>query len=106
MEEFQEIANIKVGLLGNILLTIIGILIYNIAELMATNKVKHFKDFHFAIWWYDNQVRFSASILIVSCLFWLSYSYQLLTADKALLLGLVGNLIIAKLVKWIQNGKS
>lgn len=106
MEELQNIANIKVGLFGSIILTIIGILIYNIAELMATNKVKHFSDFHFAIWWYDNQIRFSASILIIFCLFWLSYSYELLTADKALLLGLVGNLIISKLVKWIQNGKS
>lgn len=104
--EIQEIANVRVELFEGIILTIIGIIIYNIAELMATKKIKTIKDFVFAIWWYDNSLKFIGSCLIISCLFWLSYSNNILTADKALLLGIVGNFTFSKFIGWIKKNKN
>lgn len=103
MIEIQELANLKLGLLSNIFLTFIGMIVYNIAELMATKKIKSINEFVFGIWWYDNSLKFIGSGLIIVCLFWLSYSYNVLTADKALLLGLVGNFIFSKFIAWLQK---
>lgn len=102
----NEIANLKVGLFANMVLTLIGIVIYNICELMATKKLKSINDFVFSLWWYDNNLKFIASCLIISCLFWLSASYNVLTADKALLLGLVGNLLVSKMIAFLQKNNA
>lgn len=106
MVEINEIASIKVGLGQGIILTLIGIIVYNLAELISSKKLKTARDFVFAIWWYDNSIKFIGSCLIISCLFWLSYSNNVLTADKALLLGIVGNLLFAKFIGWLSKDRT
>lgn len=99
----EEILKEHVPVWLGIILTLVGMFIFNVA--MIFPKAKTFAEISVSIWWKETQIRFSISTIIIAVVFYMSWYYDTLTAEHCLELGLIGNLIIDRIIK-ATNGQA
>jgi hypothetical protein len=99
MEILHEIVPVWLG----ILLTLLGMFVYNLA--MIFPKAKRFSQISIKKWWNETQIRFCMSAIVIAIIFYMGWYYDTLTGEHCVELGLIGNMVIGKLIKTINNGK-
>ena len=99
----EEIIKQPVPVFLGIIITLIGMFIFNAALIFP--KAKTFAEISIKKWWQETQIRFCVSTLIISIVFYMSWYYDTLTAEHCFYLGVVGNLIIDRIIKSV-NGQT
>lgn len=99
----EEIIKHEVPVWLGVIIALIGMLIYNMALIYP--KAKTFSEISVSKWWKETQIRFCFSLLIITIVFYMSWYYSTLTGEHCLYLGIVGNLIVDRIIK-ATNGQS
>lgn len=102
METIQDIdlfANAKVDFLPSMLIALLGIFIYTFLHIRSSKRVKKFSDIKIGIWWRENQINFVFTIFICLSIIIASWYSETLTVERALFIGVVGNVVADKLLK-------
>lgn len=99
----EILAGLKVPFWANLLLTLIGMFLYNIAIIRSSSRINKFSDIKIAIWWDENQIRFTMATMIIAVIFAVSIYYDTLTVERSLCLGVVGNLALDKFLKFVSK---
>lgn len=98
----MEIIKQNIPVWFGIIITLVGMFIFNAALIYP--KAKKFSEISVRIWWEETQIRFTMSLLIIAIVFYGSWYYNQLTIEHCLYLGIVGNLIVDRIIK-ASNGK-
>lgn len=93
----------KMGLIGTILITLIGIVMCNVLLITGSSKTKRFADIKVAEWWMNNQINFVFSFVLVMILFCVGWKYETLTVERAFMLGLAGQIALHKIIAAISK---
>lgn len=93
--------NEKISVIVAVLIVLAGMFIYNVLEIISGR----FSDTILKVWWLELRVRFIMSAMVISIFFYLMYTYEMLEVAHCFYLGVVGNLIIDKILQAI-NGKA
>lgn len=93
----EEIIKQPVPVWLGVIITLIGMFIFNAALIFP--KAKKFSEISVSKWWQETQIRFCISSMIIAIVFYMSWYYNTLTAEHCAYLGIVGNLIIDRIIK-------
>lgn len=93
----EEILKQEVPVWLGVIITLIGMFIFN--AIMVFPKAKAFRELSLSKWWAETQIRFCMATLIITIVFYMSWYYGTLTAEHCFELGVIGNLIIDRIIK-------
>lgn len=93
----DEILKQDVPVWLGILLVLLGMFIFNMV--MVFPKAKTFAELSLKKWWSETQIRFIISSMIITIVFYMSWYYGTLTFEHCIELGLIGNMIVDRIIK-------
>lgn len=98
----EEIIKQSVPVWLGIIIVLVGMFIFNAALIFP--KAKKFSEISISKWWNETQIRFCVSSIVIAIVFYMSWHYNTLTAEHCFYLGIVGNLIVDRIIK-ATNGQ-
>lgn len=100
----MEILNVKVNTAMGFLIVIFGMMIYNLLLIRASQRVNKFSDIKFRIWWNETQIRFIMTLMVIMVIFYCSWYYDQLNAERCLFMGTAGSLVLDKFMQIMNIG--
>jgi len=93
MEELSS----NISLLAGSIIALIGTFVFNL--LMIFPKVKDVREISIKKWWIETRIRYVFSLMMIANFLYVNWYYDTLTIEHSFFLGLVGNLIVDRIIK-------